>query len=216
MEPKKGDRYYYNTRPDGAVEKIHVLSGKVVEVYRTNQQALQIANGEDSLIEVKVGDEVFKTDPILRDQGLPSNKRYNEIVAGIILAEVMNGKTLNKVLAKPGMPSMTIIAHWLQESDEFKKAMDHALRVNSYRYFDKVEDIATDLSNGDMSRTDVEAKKAAMDGFKWLAEKSDPERLGTKKESSNSSGVSVIINTGVPPKEDIEEVEYENIGKDTE
>lgn len=200
-------KYYFNRdKSTGILEKIDVATGKVIETFGDDYSSAMVHEGRDM---VRVGGELKSVSELTVNRNF--GYEYSELMAGAIVAFMMEGEPLTRVLKRPGMPSMMVVMKWASQVEEFREAMDHASRAQAYGYIEKVDDISHSLAAGGLSKNDVESMKSGMDGFKWLAEKSDPVKFGAKKDVGNSSGITVVIHTGVPDREPIVEASFTEV-----
>lgn len=98
------------------------------------------------------------------------------------------------------MPPVSAIHLWRSQNPEFKRRLDMAYKDRAENFHDEAIEIA--MSAVSAPKEMQAGLKLAVSTLQWAAEKGNPDRYGTKKESSgNVGGVTVIIDTGVHTKQ---------------
>lgn len=123
-------------------------------------------------------------------------KRYPYTVAQAqeILSRIVCGESVTSIAKDPTMPSYGVIMSWKIRFPDFGEMYRKAWSMRADRYVDKLEDVIETTTE----RDEVPAAKLKVDGYKWLAEKADPSRFGSKQEVSHTGGaVNIVVHTGI-------------------
>lgn len=200
VDPK--NIFYRNNSIYGYVEVVDAASGQVLAVQKDYNENF-ILGKMDELLEVEIdGQKILMQKGITLSNYKPTNSKFSRPLADLILQEVMeNGTGITKACLKYGVQYNTLM-RWAETFEDFGKELDKAKRYRADKTHDEVNDIAEDLRTKRLTKTEVEALKAAADLKKWSAEKSDPNRFGGKVDKNTGTGaVQIIINTGISREE---------------
>lgn len=131
-------------------------------------------------------------------QGELAQYRYTPVLGRLICQEVAKGRPLTRLGESDKFPPFQVIQYWRRMYPDFDEAINLARRDRAEYYHDKVMDSAERLESGVMDKDQVNATKAAIDAYKWGAERNDPDTFGTKRQDSEGGGPStIVINTGI-------------------
>ena len=134
---------------------------------------------------------------------------YTPMAGRMVCKRIMEGETLSSICRDESMPSIGVIYYWRRRHPDFDEAIQYARKARAEIMHDKVVEISDELREGGLSRTDMESKARAADGYKWSASKSDRAVYGDDKVPQESGGPAVVVfNTGVTgrPPVDVKEV----------
>jgi hypothetical protein len=124
---------------------------------------------------------------------------YNPMLGGAIAGEVSNGGRLSSLHKKhTWCPPYAILARWLSKIPEFKEMVDEALRHRATLHFEEIIEIADETAQA-MKGTEDEfnAGKLKIDARKFMAEKGDQDKYGTKNKGGGDVAVQIVIDTGI-------------------
>lgn len=198
---------YYIINNQGLWEEIDAQTGTTVSIQRkmTNAERVKIKSPHHYL-EIQHPEDPNKT--ILVDRRIdqselkhwkPQNKGmpYSEIIADIILDEVLNGSSLNKISQRPDMPTYSIIRRWRNEHPEFEEAYQMAVKMRAEKLIDEALDIARQTEDPDNI---VGTSKLIIDQLKYVAQQEDPKKYSQKASVSDNNGNNVVFNiiSGIP------------------
>lgn len=126
----------------------------------------------------------------------PDSVSYTQEIGDLVVDHIRKGGNTKTLAKDPNMPPITAIYLWRAQNPEFKRRMEYAYRDRAEKYHDEAIEIAMEAIH---SPKEMQAGlKLAVSTLQWAAEKGNPDRYGTKKESSgNGGGITVIIDTGV-------------------
>jgi hypothetical protein len=141
--------------------------------------------------------------------GRPTKSEAQERNVEAILDRVSNGEDLGTVCGSLGMSPSTFRG-WCRSSQVLDQAWQLARREYAHSLFDRIAELAAKLASNamEMSAAEVNAMKAAIDGYKHVAARLNPAQYGEQK--AGQQGVAVFINTTLPigpgeqPAEEIE------------
>lgn len=111
---------------------------------------------------------------------------------------VRQGNTLASISKLKGMPPLEIIAHWQRSDRMFAEELKLARKQRGEAYHDKVIDLAHDAAIA--NKDQVSGISAAINAFKWAAERNLPEQYGNKvvhEGNAEKPIVMRVINTGI-------------------
>jgi hypothetical protein len=176
--------------------------------------------GELEVIDMYTG-ELVTTSSALDDEKV-FVFRYE--LAMLICQEVAKGRTMADIGNDPDFPPLHVINHWKRSQVMFAEELKLARRQRAETYHDRVAEIAENAAElRYSSKEDIANAKLATDQYKWLAERGDPEKFGSKvtHEGSLEKPITMrVINTGINRKPDIEstakEVHYDTEERDDE
>ena len=128
-------------------------------------------------------------------------------MAMLICQEVQSGRTLTSIGKDPKFPPLHVIQHWQRTQEMFKQELMLARKSRAEYYHDKVAEITENAANLKYgSKEEIAQAKLAADQSKWLAEKGNGERYGSKvvhEGSTEKPIVMRVINTGISRRPDI-------------
>lgn len=112
-------------------------------------------------------------------------------ITDAICQRLAGGKSLRSVCEDEAMPEKSTVLLWVVQgrliegtdrpfSDQYMQAREAA----GYSHADRVADLATMASEEGI---DPQAARAAMDGFKWAAERMAPKKHSPRQEIDHSS-----------------------------
>lgn len=115
--------------------------------------------------------------------------------ADLICNAIREGESLASICRDNNIPQSVFYA-WLSVYPEFKQRYNDARVQRSDYHFHRAVDIAEKALSA--SKDEIPGLKVAVDTHRWAAEKSDPERYGSKKTEIEINQPSVIVlNTGI-------------------
>jgi hypothetical protein len=119
---------------------------------------------------------------------------YTVPVATLICDYLRSGMPFSKIAELPHMPPYNIMAAWRKRYPDFAEAIKAAKKDRAEIYHDKA------LLTAEAIETEEDAKvaKLKIDTYKWAAEKNSPDEYGKAPPKEGNSGVTFVINTGVP------------------
>jgi hypothetical protein len=116
-------------------------------------------------------------------------------------------RTLTSIGKDPKFPPLHVIQHWQRTQEMFKQELMLARKSRAEYYHDKVAEITENAANLKYgSKEEIAQAKLAADQSKWLAEKGNGERYGSKvvhEGSTEKPIVMRVINTGISRRPDI-------------
>lgn len=127
---------------------------------------------------------------------------YNTTLASEICERIACGETMTSILKDEHMPKRNQIWRWLKKHPEFQDAYNEAKEARADFHRDQVLESAEERDTSDMTAVNREKFRASV--HKWLAEKDDPTNYNYNENKARNAGAptQIIINTGVPSKED--------------
>ena len=122
--------------------------------------------------------------------GMPSG--YTEELAGIICAEIAEGRSLRSICKDEGMPSKSMVFRWLAAHEDFRMNYAIAKEECAELYAEEIIEIADDGRNDWMETHDdagnqtgwrlngehVQRSRLRVDSRKWIAAKLKPKKYG--------------------------------------
>lgn len=123
---------------------------------------------------------------------------YNPMLGAEIASAVAAGASLS-TLAKRGYPTYPVLARWLRVHADFKEMIEQAERDRAYLRFEEIQATAQETYDKykDDPDTAIQAAKLKVESLKFLAEKGDKDKFGTKPGVGNGGGTTIIISTGI-------------------
>lgn len=121
-------------------------------------------------------------------------------IAMQIIDLVRRGHTVKEISDSEDMPPLEIIRYWENMHPIFKENLNIARQDRAEGYHDNIIAMADMMAKGNADKDQVNANKAAIDAYKWAAEKGNPERYGRKLETKHSGDMQptvININTGI-------------------
>lgn len=115
---------------------------------------------------------------------------YSDTYANLICTMLAEGWLLSKLAELPGMPSLHTITIWKGNHPQFTEALKIAYQARAELMADKAIEVA-DQSTWKTAKSDA----LKIDTVKWIAEKSDPERFGNKKNDQGNT-FNFFVTTG--------------------
>lgn len=170
--------------------------------------------GEQEEVDTASGEVIHvKSDLILEDVEL-KRYPYSTAVARIISQEIRKGETLISLSKKPGFPSRTILYKWRDEHEEFRNMLDSATLDRADNHIEEIIDLAKKAPTLDPK--EVAGMKLAVETRKWLAEKDNPEKYGSKTKVIGGDSAPLVINvvTGIDREAKIDDsvpVEFKEV-----
>lgn len=124
---------------------------------------------------------------------MPADRRprhtYSPELADQICELMVEGISLRKICAMPGMPSRRGVFHWIKDNDEFRRKYDIARLMMVEYWAHEIIEIADD-STGDfiinergdrvVDHENINRSRLKVDARKWLMSKLHPERYGDR------------------------------------
>lgn len=102
-----------------------------------------------------------------------------------ICRKLAGGDSLRSICRDPAMPHMsTVLLAVVQDRDGFSDQYMCAREAAGFAHADKVADLADEAARQGI---DPQAARAAMDGFKWAAERMAPKRHSQRQEVDHTS-----------------------------
>jgi hypothetical protein len=127
---------------------------------------------------------------------LPMRKsEFCNTTADLICNAIREGDSLKHICEENNIPQSVFYA-WLSLYPEFRmRYQDARVQRAEYHFHKAVDTAETALS---ATKDEIPGIKVVVDTHKWAAEKSDPERYGTRKTEIEINQPSVIVlNTGI-------------------
>jgi hypothetical protein len=141
---------------------------------------------------------------------------YNPMIGGAVAGEIAMGGRLS-TLYKTFLwcPPYAILARWLVKVPEFKAMIEQAVRDRALTHFEEIIETA-DETYKRMQNTDDElgAAKLKIDARKFLAEKGDQDKYGTKNKVQGDVAVQIVIDTGIVRDVTLTGIETKQITKE--
>jgi hypothetical protein len=125
--------------------------------------------------------------------------RTPESAQGICEA-IASGKSLRRILARPGMPSYAAVCVWLREDREFQEQYARAREAQADSLAEEIIEIAD-------GKGDVQRDRLRIDARMWYAGKLRPKKYGAKPDDTTVN-VGVQISGGMTEAE-IAEIQAE-------
>lgn len=124
---------------------------------------------------------------------------YNPMLGAVIAGEVASGARLSKLREKSAdYPPYAILARWMSTFPDFKSMVDQALKDRALLHFEEVIDTADEnYKRMAGSEDEHQAAKLKIDARKFLAEKGDRDKFGTKPSTGGEGSVTILIQTGI-------------------
>lgn len=192
------------------------MSKSLVSLSKSHHVVYNKETKSYELIDLETGESV--------DSGtLPSSLgayAYNTHMAKLICQQVVEGKSILTISNDPMFPPLAVIQSWRRMFPDFEEALGVARKMRADVMHDKALAIADDMAaNGaNMSKTEIEAKKAATATYQWSAERSDPASYGARPTVvAQSAPATIIINTGIkrePKTVEVTDVRRRLIGRE--
>jgi hypothetical protein len=116
---------------------------------------------------------------------------YTEALRDEICLRIAGGESVRKISKDPGMPTDTTIFNWLSNPDFF----EHYVRARSaqgHRFAEKIGELGDRVVEGNL---DPEVVKAAVQCYKWCAEKLAPKSFSVKNSmdaAENKPSIEVV------------------------
>jgi hypothetical protein len=198
---------YFKNPETGLIEGIDE-SGKVVTVQKsvdilfdhsTKAGFKEITRPDGSIYWVQDGVDV----PTV------SSWFYNPMLGALIAAEIAKGGALSTLNKKDKQwPSYPILARWLVVHEDFKQMIEQAEKDRAYLRFEEVSETVEETYREFKGDEDngIAAAKLKIDALKFLVEKGDRDKFGTKPQAQGGGGVTIIVDTGIDrtPREVVE------------
>lgn len=186
---------FYRMNEDGYMETVDPLTGQVIALSDLRNQVIEQTPVE--YLPVEINGKSY-----LVQKGIPHSSldklhiAYSPALADIICQRLIEGKTFKAISLEPGMPSLTTISHWRKHNEDFDRKIKFARKGRAELMRDNVIELA-ELAK-DSNKDYVPGIKAAMDAYRWAAEKDDAETYGNKVAVSGSIGVvQLMVETGI-------------------
>lgn len=106
-------------------------------------------------------------------------------IAQRICEAIASGKSLRRILARPGMPSYAAVCVWLREDREFQEQYARAREAQADSLAEEIIEIAD-------GKGDVQRDRLRIDARIWYAGKLRPKKYGVKLDTTT-------VNVGVAP-----------------
>lgn len=132
---------------------------------------------------------------------------YNPAIFDIVLARIMEGKSLSDVCRDDDMPSRAEVHRWLASDPAISDKYARACEIRADVLFDELLDIADDGTNDWMERANadgstgdkvlnaehVQRSRLRIDARKWALAKMQPKKYGDKLDLNHGGGMVVTI-----------------------
>ena len=103
-----------------------------------------------------------------------------------VLKEIAEGKSLNQITNKEGIPDDNTIYTWLNKDAQFKDNYVRARADQAVFYAEKIENTIKQLKeSGDITRETIAVTRLEIDAYKWTASKLLPKVYGTNQQQTN-------------------------------
>lgn len=189
--------FYRRNSSHGYYEVVDAVSGTVLAVQKDYNENF-VLGLFDQMIEAEIdGKKVYFQKGMNPSNYKPPVLSYCKPLADLIVQEIMEGETTLKEACKKFGVQYSTIAKWAKEVPQFGEALDEARRLSAEMVHDDIQAEAKEMLKGNMTKGELESKRAALDLMKWSAEKRDPNRYGNKVEKSAPGAVQIIIQTGI-------------------
>lgn len=188
--------FYRRNLTHGYMEVVDAVSGEVLAVQKDYNENFRLGL-HDQLIKAEVdGKTIYFQKGISAETYKAPVLSFSKPLADLIIQTITEGSTLKKACEKYGVQYSTIMK-WSKLVPEFGEALDEARRLSAEMVHDEVMDEAKEMLKGNMTKGELESKRAALDLMKWSAEKRDPNRFGNKQEKAAPGAVQIVIQTGI-------------------
>ena len=162
-----------------------------------------IKDGKAHYYDMHSGEEIhldqLKMVNVETKKDIANKYTFNDAVAMDIIELVRRGYTLSKIADLEDRPPLEVIRFWRSAHPFFKKHLDLAKQDAAEGYADKIHQMAEEMAEG-ATKDEVNSKNAAINAYKWLAEKNDPDRYAKKSETKHVGDMApavININTGI-------------------
>lgn len=195
--------FYRRNLTHGYMEVVDAVSGQVLAVQKDYNENFRLGL-LDNLIKAEVdGKTIYFQQGISAETYKAPILSFSKPIADLIVQTIMEGKTLKEACQAHGVQYGTIM-QWAKKVETFGESLDEARRLSAEMVHDDVIAEAREMLKGNMTKGELESKKAALDLMKWSAEKRDPNRFGNKQEKSAPGAVQIVIQTGISREQIIE------------
>lgn len=154
-------------------------------------------SGELQVINMDTGEVVSSETNLIPQETFA----FSYELAMLICQKVADGATLAQLDKDPELPPLHIIQHWRRSQPMFDAEIKLARKQRADIYHDRVAEIAENAANmGYVTKEELAGAKLAVDQYKWLAEKGNPDAYGNKvtHEGSEEKPITMrVINTGI-------------------
>jgi hypothetical protein len=125
---------------------------------------------------------------------------YSEALKETILDHYIQGTSIRKIAALPGMPSYGTLLRWVQHHDGFRAALADAAKARALHFADE----ALDEAMGALGKDDAPAARLKFEALRWRAETEDPMKYGKRTTVAGDPDrpVVFVVRTGVPAPEE--------------
>lgn len=163
-------------------ENLPVPTEKDLLIYRNKE------TGKIEQIDLRTGKKYEPYLPVRQGE-------FCNTTADLICNAIREGDSLKQVCKENNIP-ISVFYAWLSVYPEFKMRYNDARVQRSDYHFHKAVDVAETALTA--TKDEIPGIKVVVDTHKWAAEKSDPERYGTRKTEIEINQPSVIVlNTGI-------------------
>lgn len=123
--------------------------------------------------------------------------KYTKALASRICARLAGGESLRSICRDAKMPALSTVLLWVVDGDhaEFSEQYMRAREAAGYAHADRIADIANMAAEEGI---DPQSARAAMDGYKWAAERMAPKTHSPKQQTEHSGNIGYTIQTAVP------------------
>lgn len=125
---------------------------------------------------------------------------YNEMLGGAIASEVASGARLSQLHKTfAWCPPMAVLARWRRVFLDFAEMIEQAERDRALIHFEEIIETAdaTYEKFKDDDDNAVQAAKLKIESRKWLAEKGNVDKFGSKSKVVTEGSVTIVIDTGI-------------------
>jgi hypothetical protein len=171
----------------GLHEMIDLLTGKLIACEKKCEGPWDFGN----LMEVEIdGRVVFVPHGVDYSKALSRSRvHFSMEILQLMCNEIASGKSLSQVCSQKHFPSHSLLAQWRRLYPEVDAALEQAYAMRGEIARDEVQRLIEAPSS---SKSELEDKKVAIDGWKWLASRDAPKRFGSKVVDVEGGGGMVI------------------------
>ena len=112
----------------------------------------------------------------------------------IIISEIESGKSLQKICEVDGMPDISTVMDWVNESKDFAEQYARAREIRADKLFEEILQIADSKPDDKMVDKDwnlvidssaVQRNRLQVDARKWILAKMSPKKYGDKLDMTS-------------------------------
>lgn len=138
----------------------------------------------------------------LKDHVAQLKRAFDPTLGDIIANRIIEGESLTKICRDPLMPSLSTIARWRRQSEDFDSLIRYAYEERAHYH----HDLALEIAESTTDKDEVAVNKLKIETYRWTAERTNQRQFAAKQ--TKVEGVSVntqIIVTGVPQPDSVED-----------